>query len=58
MSDNCPRCCHTEHRPAPHYESPYVNYRCSVCGHRWTTGYDPDVYEITNDTLPAHWADP
>lgn len=57
MNDNCPECCHTEHRPAPHYDTPYVRYRCSHCGHRWTTVYDPDVYGITNDTLPRHWTE-
>jgi transposase-like protein len=55
VSDNCPACLHTEERPNPPYERPVVAYRCSACGHTWTVAYDPDAYQITDDTPPRHW---
>jgi len=58
VSDNCPRCSHTEERPDPPYERPAVTYRCSVCGYVWITAYDPEAYGLLNDTMPRHLTEP
>lgn len=57
MKDNCPCCGTTAEARRPHYDEPQVSYRCSRCGQAWTAAYDPDAYEITDDSMPGHWAD-